>query len=90
MSTARRSLDPRAIAVDPLQLARSGDLRGARARVEDLEVQWRQAQSRMRPLSPHRRQAIDRVERELRWWRVRSTDSAAARQTLIDVIDGSA
>ncbi|HEV7577535.1 MAG TPA: hypothetical protein VGO85_16000 [Caldimonas sp.] len=83
----------RAIAVDALQLARSGDLRGARARVEALEVQWRRAEPRMRSLSPQRRQAIDtaidRVERELRFRRVRSSDSAAALQTLIDVIDAS-
>jgi hypothetical protein len=82
----------RAIAVDAMQFARSGDLRRARARVETLEVQWRQDKSRMQSLSPRRRQAIDsamdRVERELRFWRTRRTDSAAALQTLVDVIDG--
>jgi hypothetical protein len=82
----------RSIAVDALQSARSGDLRRARERVDALEAQWRQAESRMRSLSPQRRQAIDsaidRVERELRFWRARRTDSAAALQTLIDVIDG--
>ena len=83
----------RAIAVDALQFARSGDLRRARARVEDLEVPWRQAESRMPSLSPQNRQAIhsaiDRVERELRFWRARNTDSAAALQRLVDVIDES-
>ena len=82
----------RSIAVDALQSARSGDLRRARERVEALEVQWREAASRMTSLSPQRRQAIDaaidRVERELRFWRARRTDSAAALQTLVDVIDG--
>jgi hypothetical protein len=94
---ARAPLDDlsaiRAIAVDALQFARSGDLRRARARVEDLEVQWRQAEPRMRSLPPPRRHAIDtaidRVERELRFWRVRKTDSAAALQRLVDVIDES-
>ena len=81
----------RSIAVEALQFARSGDLDRARARVEALEVQWRQAESRTRSLSPEHRKAIeaaiDRVERELRFWRVRRTDSAAALQTLVDVID---
>ena len=83
----------RVIAVDALQFARSGDLRSARARVEALEVHWRRAESSMPSLSPQKREAIDkaidRVERELRFWRVRGTDSAAALQTLVDVIDGT-
>lgn len=81
----------RTLAVNALQFARSGDLGRARAQVEALEVQWRQAKSTMPSLSPQRRQtidaAVDRVERELRFWRARRTDSAAALQTLVDVID---
>ncbi len=81
----------RAIAVNALQFARSGDLDRARALVESLEVKWRQAKSAMPSLSPQRRQtidtAVDRVERELRFWRARRTDSTAALQTLVDVID---
>jgi hypothetical protein len=81
----------RAIAVDAQKLARGGDLAHARARVENLEVEWRQAKSRMRSLSPQKRQAIDtaldRVERELRFWRARRTDSAEALQSLVDVMD---
>ena len=81
----------RTLAVNALKFARNGDLGHARAQVEGLEVQWRQAKSKMPSLSPQRRQAIDtaidRVERELRFWRARRTDSAAALQTLIDVID---
>lgn len=82
----------RAIAVDALQLAQTGDLRRARDRTEALESRWREAEPRMQSLSPHRRQAIDsaidRVERELRFWRARRTDSVAALQALVDVIDG--
>jgi hypothetical protein len=94
-SAARADLSAiRAIAVDALQFARSGDLHRARARVEALEVQWRQAAPAMRSLSLQRRQAIDtaidRAERELRFRRARSTDSAAALQALVDVIDQSA
>lgn len=81
----------RTIAVNALQFARSGDLGNARAQVEALESQWRQAKSKMPSVSPQKRQAIDaaidRVERELRFWRARRTDSAAALQTLLDVID---
>lgn len=84
--------DIRAVAVDALQLVLSGDLRHARERIETLESQWREVKTRMRSLSPQRKQAIesaiDRVERELRFWRVRRTDSAQALQTLVDVIDG--
>ncbi len=80
----------RAIVIDALQLAQSGDLRRARERSETLESLWRKAKPQS--LSPQRRQAIDaaidRVERELRFWRARRTDSAAALQTLVDVIDG--
>lgn len=80
----------RAIAIDALQLAQSGDLRRARERSEALEFLWRDAKPQS--LSPQRRRAIDaaidRVERELRFWRARRTDSAAALQTLVDVIDG--
>ena len=80
----------RAIAIDALQLARSGDLRRARERSEAIEALWRDA--KLPSLPPQRRQAIDaaidRVERELRFWRARRTDSAAALQTLVDVIDG--
>jgi hypothetical protein len=81
----------RAIAADALQLVRNGDLRAAKARVEELEVQWRRAEAKMRPLSRKRTEmidaAIDRVERELRFSRVRRTDSAAALEALIASID---
>ena len=81
----------RTLAINALQFARSGDLGRARAQVEDLEVQWRQTKPKLTLLSPQRRHAIDtaidRVERELRFWRARRTDSAAALQTLVDVID---
>lgn len=80
----------RAIAIDALRMAQSGDLPRARERSEALESLWRKA--KVQSLSPQRRQAIDaaidRVERELRFWRARRTDSAAALQTLVDVIDG--
>jgi hypothetical protein len=59
--------------------------------VEELEVQWRRAESTTKPLSPERWKAvdaaIDRVERELRFSRVRRTDSAAALEALIATMD---
>ena len=81
----------RALAADALRLVRSGDLTQAKARVEELEVQWRRAESTTKPLSPERWKAvdaaIDRVERELRFSRVRRTDSAAALEALIATMD---
>lgn len=43
----------------------------------------------MPSLLPQQQQAIDRVERQLHVWRARNTDSAAALQRLVDVIDES-
>jgi hypothetical protein len=81
----------RTIAVDAQRLARSGDISQARARVEQIEEQWRLLQPKVKAVSPTKWKsvdaAIDRVERELRFWRVRRSDSAAALQTLIDAID---
>jgi len=80
----------RTIAVDAQRLARSGDISQARARVEQIEEQWRLLQPKVKAVSPKWKSvdaAIDRVERELRFWRVRRSDSAAALQTLIDAID---
>jgi hypothetical protein len=81
----------RAIASDAQRLARSGDIAQARARVEQMEIQWRLLQSKVKTVSPAKWKAvdaaIDRVERELRFWRVRRSDSAAALQALLDAID---
>ncbi len=81
----------RAIAIDALRLARSGDFAQARARVELMEAQWRLLQSKVKAVSPAKwravDEALDRVERELRFWRVRRSDSSAALQVLIDAID---
>jgi hypothetical protein len=81
----------RAVAADALQLVRNDDLKAAKARVEDLEVQWRQVKTEMRPLFHKWTEkidvAIDRVERELRFSRVRRTDSAAALEALIATMD---
>jgi hypothetical protein len=57
-----------------------------------METQWRLLQSQVKTASPAKwkavDEALDRVERELRFWRVRRSDSAAALQVLIDAIDG--
>ena len=81
----------RALAVDAQRLARNGDFAEARARVEKMEAQWRLSQSNVKTVSPEKWKtvdaALDRVERELRFWRARRTDSAEALQALIDIID---
>ena len=81
----------RALAVEALTLAQSGDLRSARMRVKALEEDWELAATKMRPLSPDEwekvESAIDRAERELWFWRARRTDSVEALQKLINTID---
>jgi hypothetical protein len=81
----------RALAVDALRLAQTGDLRAARARVKELDESWERSASKTRPLSPAKWEAveaaIDRAGRELRFWRARRTDSVEALQALISTID---
>jgi hypothetical protein len=84
----------RAIAADALRVVRMGNVAQAKARVEQIEVMWRPLQTKVRAVSPAKWRAIDsaldRAERELRFWRVRRSDSGAALQDLIDAIDARA
>ncbi len=81
----------RAIAVDTLKLAQTGDLEAARKRIRDLEESWEQAAPKMKPLAPAKWEAVDAAidpaRRELRFWRARRTDSVEALQALISTID---
>lgn len=77
----------RAIARDTLKLAQAGDLLAARKRVDDLETSWNQSAPELKSLAPEKWKAvdaaIDRTERELRFWRARHTDSVEALQKLV-------
>lgn len=81
----------RALVVDALRVAETGNLRAARSRVEALEESWQRATPKMKPLAPDQwktvDRAIDRAERELRFWRVRRTDSVEALRFLLSTID---
>lgn len=80
----------RAIAVDTLKIVQAGDFPAARERMDELERRWNSAASTSK-LEPDKRKkidaAIDRAERELRFWRARRTDSVEALQELIRTLE---
>ncbi|MDQ6680415.1 MAG: hypothetical protein M3Y67_05555 [Pseudomonadota bacterium] len=81
----------RAIAADTMRIAQSGDLSAARKRVDDLERDWSREAPELKSHAPDKWRsldaAIDRAERELRFGRVRQTDSVAALQHVVEIID---
>lgn len=83
----------RAIAVDALRIAETGDLSAARKRIEDLERVWSREAGAVKLGSPDKWRAldtaIDRAERELRFWRARRTDSVEALQELVRIFDST-
>lgn len=83
----------RVIAVDALRIAETGDLSAARKRIDDLERAWDRETPGMKVAAPERWRALDaaldRAERELRFWRARRTDSIAALQELVRTFDSA-
>jgi hypothetical protein len=83
----------RAAAVDALRSVQAGDFSTARKRMDELETNWNGAAPKLKRLAPEKWKkvdaAIDRAERELRFWRARRTDSVQALQDLISSIDSS-
>ncbi len=81
----------RAIAAATLQMAEAGDLAAARKRVDDLERDWNRQAPGLKSRAPDKWQsldaAIDRAERELRFGRVRQTDSVMALRQVVAIID---
>lgn len=81
----------RATAADTLRIAETGDLSAARKRVDDLERGWNRETPELKSRAPEKWRsldaAIDRAERELRFGRVRQTDSVAALQEVVSIID---
>jgi hypothetical protein len=81
----------RSLASDALRLARIGDLRAARARVEELDEAWERSAPTAKMIGPVRwravEAAIDRAGRELRFPRARRTDSVEALEALVRVLD---
>lgn len=81
----------RAIALDTLRMVQAGDFSAARKRMDELESTWKSAAPKLKRLAPEKWEkvdaAIDRAERELRFWRARRTDSVQALQELVGTID---
>jgi hypothetical protein len=81
----------RAIALDTLRIAQTADFSAARKRMDELESTWNSAAPKLKPLAPEKWKkvdaAIDRAERELRFWRARRTDSVQSLQELVRTID---
>lgn len=69
---------------DTQQLIASGDMKGARARITDLESAWDQAEEKLRPIDPEGWTSIDKsLDRALKQVRTGSPDLAACTEALI-------
>ncbi|WP_415767539.1 hypothetical protein [Pseudomonas sp. ZB1P45] len=69
---------------DTQQLLASGDMKGARARITDLESAWDQAEEKLRPIDPEGWTSIDKsLDRALKQVRTGSPDLAACTEALI-------
>ena len=81
----------RVIAADTLRIVNTGDFGAAKKRIKDLELDWDQAEPKMKPLAPEKWQtvdvAIDRALKEVRAWRTTQAASSEALQALLATID---
>lgn len=81
----------RDIAADAQRHAESGDWAAAQKRIDDLERGWHRVAPEITSGTPDQRKAIDaaidRAERELRFWRPRRTDSANALRDVVTALD---
>jgi hypothetical protein len=81
------------IAADALRIAETGDLSAARKRIDDLERVWNREAPAMKLAAPEKWRTldsvIDRAERELRFWRVRRTDSVEALRELVRTLEST-
>ncbi len=81
----------RATAAATLRIAEAGDLSAARRRVDDLERDWNRQAPELKSRAPDKWRsldaAIDRAERELRFGRVRHTDSVAALRDVVSILN---
>jgi hypothetical protein len=75
------------IASESLILAQRGDLKGAKARMKDLETAWDEAEERLQPMSPEDWTSVDKsIDRALAKVRAKEPDQeacVAALQTLV-------
>lgn len=75
--------DLKVILADTEKLLASGDMKGARARITDLESAWDQAEEKLRPINPDGWTSIDKsLDRALKQVRTCSPDLAACTEAL--------
>ena len=84
----RRDLSSfRSIAQDTLAIVTTGNLRRAKSRIKDLEVDWDRAEATLRPRSPEQWGKIDKaIDAALQQLRGGSPQAAAAKETLRNLL----
>ena len=71
------------IAEDTLRIVKTGDLRGAKTRIRDLEAAWDRAEGRLKPMSHDSWKAVDKaIDRALTQLRSGKPDSAECTAAL--------
>lgn len=79
------------IAKDTLKIAENGDLKGAKARIKDLETAWDEAEEKQRPMSPDdwetADQAIDKALAKCRSSKPHQDAIVESLRTLIETLE---
>jgi uncharacterized membrane protein YkoI len=77
----------RSIAEDTLTVVSSGNLKGAKSRIKDLEADWDRAEPTLRPRSPEQWRKIDKaIDAALQQLRAVSPQAATAKEALQNLL----